>query len=48
MKDLKKDFEAFLNSIGQRELKKNKKLNKVIMKLDKRIELICKYYSKVA
>lgn len=48
MKDLRKDFEAFLNSIGQRELKKNKKLNKVISKLDKRIELICKYYSEVA
>lgn len=48
MKGLRKDFEAFLNSIGQRELKKNKKLNKVISKLDKRIELICKYYSKVA
>lgn len=48
MSALNKEFKAFLNSIGQRELKKNKKLNKVITKLDKRIELICKYYSRVA
>lgn len=45
MNVLDKEFEAFLNSIGQTELKKNKALKKVITKLSMRIGQISKYYS---
>ena len=45
MNGIDKDFGAFLNSIGKREIKKNKALGNVIRKVSKRIEQISKYYS---